>query len=171
MTKLLLENWKRFITENTGDNIWYHTTSPQVAQQVIKTGLKINSNFNKSQMSQDYVRRIYGMNPIYISKEQGLYKNGVVLSVDVSGMDLVVDIPTLISDYNAQLGEDYEHIWFEEDFTPFEMFDWIDGNGALHFDDLLNPNSPVAKAMIELTKTAAVMQDIPPDRIKIVGEI
>ena len=169
MMKTLFENWNNYIKENIENNIWYHTTSPQVAEQIIKTGLKINSSFNKSQSSQDYVKNIYGMNPIYVSEEQGLYKNGVVLSVDVSGYGLVVDIPTLISDYGAKLGKDYKYIEFEEDYTPFEMFDFIDGRGRLYFKDLLNPNSPIAKATIELTKTAAILQDIPPDRIKIVG--
>jgi hypothetical protein len=168
MTKLLLESWKRYLKENVS-NTWYHTTSPIAINDIEKNGLKINSKFNKSQASQFYVNEIYGMNPIYISKEQGKYKNGVVLAIDVTGIELVVDIPTLISDYGAMLGEDLTHVWFEEDYTPFEMFDWVDGNGALYFKDLLNPNSAVAKAMIELTGTAVVMQNIPPNRIKIIG--
>lgn len=172
MIKTLLENWQRYLNENNENtsNIWYHTTSPQAVNEIEKSGLKINSKFNKSQASQSYVNEMYGMNPIYVSKEQGKYKNGVVLGVDVTGLDLVTDIPTLISDYGAMLGEDLTHVWFDEDNTPFEMFDWVDGNGALYFDDLLNPNSAVAKAMIELTGTAAVMQDIPADRIKVVGK-
>jgi hypothetical protein len=167
--KTLFENWNNYIKENIGNNIWYHTTSQSSVEHILKYGLKVNSNFNKSQASQGYVNNIYGINPIYVSKEQGLYKNGVVLSVDVSGYGLVTDIPTLMASYGAHLSEDYESIWFEEDHTPFEMFDWVDGNGALYFDDLLNPNTPVTKAMIELTKTAAILQDIPADRIKIVG--
>ena len=171
MMKLILENWNNYIKENVEDNIWYHTTSPQIAQQIIKTGLKINSSFNKSQSSQDYVKNIYGMNPIYVSEEQGLYKNGVVLSVNISGYDLVADVPTLIFDYGAELGKNYKYIEFQEDYTPFEMFDFVDGSGRLHFKDLLNPNSPITKATIELTKTAAILQDISPNRIKIIGDV
>ena len=168
--KLLLESWKHYINENT-NNIWYHTTSPASVDSIMKHGLKVDSQFNKSQSSQSYIKNIYGLNPIYVSKEQGKYKNGIVLAVDVSNLPLVTDIPSLISDYNAQLGESLDYIWFEEDYTPFEMFDYIDGNGALYFEDLLDANSPVTKAMIDLTGTAAIMQSISPKRIKVVGDI
>ena len=168
--KLLLESWKHYINENT-NKIWYHTTSPAYVDSIMKHGLKVDSQFNKSLSSQFYVKEIYGLNPIYVSKEEGRYKNGVILAVDVSGLPLITDIPTLISDYYAQLGESLDHIWFEEDYTPFELFDFVDRNGAIYFEDLLDPNSRVTKAMIDLTGTAAIMQNIPPERIKVVAEI
>lgn len=169
--KLLLESWKHYINENINTDIWYHTTSPASIDSIMKYGLKVNSPFNKSLSSQSFVKEIYGLNPIYVSKEEGRYKNGVILAVDVSGLPLTTDIPTLISDYYAQLGESLDHIWFEEDYTPFELFDFVDRNGAIYFEDLLDPNSPITKAMIDLTGTAAIMQDISPDKIKIIGEI
>jgi len=168
--KLLLENWKRYINENT-NNIWYHTTSPASVDSIMKHGLKVDSAFNKSLSSQFYVKEIYGVNPIYVSKEEGKYKNGIILAVDVSGLSLVTDIPTLISGYNAQLGESMDHIWFEEDYTPFELFDFVDRDGAIYFHDLLNPDSHITKAMIDLTRTAAVIQNISADRIKVIGEV
>lgn len=167
--KLLFENWNNYLKENI-NNIWYHTTSPASIDSIMKHGLKVDSPYNKSLSSQSYVKDIYGVNPIYVSKEKGKYKNGIVLAIDVTGIELITDIPSLISDYNAQLGEDYQHLWFEEDYTPFELFDFVDQDGALYFEDLLDPNSPITKAMINLTGTAAILQNIPANRIKIIGE-
>lgn len=167
--KPILENWNKYIKEEQlQSSIWYHTTSPKALPLIEKNGLKVGSEAFKSQGSLDYMKAIYGMIPLFISKEKGMYKNGVALKLDLTGLSLVADIPTLI-DFGGQMEPDY--IWFEEDHTPFELFDVVDGDGAIYFEDLINPNSNIARAIINFTKTAAVMQDIGPERIEVIGQV
>lgn len=178
--KLLLESWKTYLNEEVESNIWYHTTSKGSLQSIKEGGLKINSPFNYSAGSKGFVRDIYGMNPIYLSKEQEAYKGDVVLSVDTSGLPLVVDVPTIIGKFGAYLTRDRKGIKFDLNDLYFhkELYNFLTtsdiegfkGSGLVPYDRLLNPNDPIAKGIINISKTAAVMQDIPSDKIKIIKE-
>ena len=40
--KLLFENWREYLNENLGREIWYHLTTPDRAKFIEEEGLKIN---------------------------------------------------------------------------------------------------------------------------------
>jgi hypothetical protein len=89
---------------------------------------------------------------------------GIVFEVDVSGMDLYPDLPTLV-DYGAYVEED-EGLYWEWGTAPKEIEPLLDGDGFVTFDDILDPGSPAAEAIINFTKTAVSLESIPPERIK-----
>ena len=92
--------------DGDGKNIWYHTTSRENAKKILRGGLRINpSGIGKSQASLDWMDSIYGMTPVFLSRELGAYRNGVVLKVNVEGLKLVADVPSL-TDWGAQVTED-----------------------------------------------------------------
>ena len=107
--KLLLENWQRYLKENVG-NTWYHTTTKQNAQSILKQGLKVNSAPHYSQASLQYMKDVYGVVPIFLAKSSRPYDNDsnvVVLAVDVTGLELVADIPTIASNFGAYIDQNY----------------------------------------------------------------
>jgi hypothetical protein len=157
------------------DGFWYHTTSPENVESIMANGLKINSAKGKSRGSLDWMKEAYGgVIPIFLSKESGRYHNGVILKVDVSGLPLVADMPGLV-DFGGHVTE--HSIYFDEEETPEEFWDLADPetgesiNGELEFDVLREPNNPITDAAIAVVGTCAVMEDISPDRIKVIGKV
>jgi hypothetical protein len=148
------------------NRIWYHTTNKERINSILKNGLKVNSLANYSMASLDYMKDIYGVIPVFVAKSPNPYDNdsdSIVLSVDVSGLDLVSDIPTLASHYGAYIDED--GIWFEEGDSRVPS--WSAGEDIVFYDDLLNAKSSYCQDSIQTTGTAAIMSDISPDRIKV----
>jgi len=168
-----LKNLINYLLEETDavGKYWYHTTSPENAKLILQGGLRINPpGEGKSRGSLDWMREAYGgITPIFLSRKPGRYHNGVVLRVDVSGLDLVADIPGLV-DFGGRLTED--SIYWDEEETPEELWDLMDPdteesvNGELSFEWLIEPNNALSRAAIGITDTAAVMEDIGPERIE-----
>ena len=154
------------------DSFWYHTTSPENVESIMANGLKINSAKGKSRGSLDWMKEAYGgVISIFLSKDSGRYKNGIVLKVDVSGLSMVADIPGLI-DFGGLLTDDGNGMWFEEESTPEEFWDIVDPrSGEIDFTELRTTGSSASEAAIKVTGTCAVMEDISPDRIKVVGKV
>lgn len=152
----------------------YHTTSPERLDSILLNGLKINSTPNKSIGSLEYMAEAYkGIYPIFLSIKPGAYKNGIVLEIDVSGLPLVSDIPSLI-EHDGHLSEDSKHIWWDEyvdDPKAQLIYEMIDENGEVEISKLIKPNSYESNKSIEITETCAVMQNIEPERIKMFGNI
>ena len=175
MMKLLFENWKRYLNED-GRTIFYHSTPPWQADVIEANGLKTNSKGIGFTVAGNWADEIYGMRPIYLSAEPGKgggrEYEGATLEVDVTGLELYPDLPTLV-DYGANLEEDGSGMWWDYDEVPSEMqvsyangAPILDPDGYIEYDMLLWPGDAAAKAAINLTDTVAVLQDIPPDRIK-----
>jgi len=168
-----LKNLINYLLEETAKDgeYWYHTTSPENIEKIRKQGLKINpSGIGKSLASLDWMDSIYGMTPIFLSRELGEYRNGVVLKVNVEGLKLVADVPSL-TDWGAQVTEDGDRLFFDEGDAPEELSEYLNESGEILYSDLTNPNYLGTKAAIDLTETAAVMEDIGPGRIEVTDMI
>jgi len=158
----------------------YHTTSPDRVEKILKEGLRVNSDYNKTRAAERYMRKAYdGIVPIFLSLKRGRYINGIILEVDASGFDLVADIPGLL-DHDGYLMNDSSGIYWEEmnfgdlnqDPEKQDLIYELGGDdGEVTFDVLNDPNSKETQLAIQITETCAVKQDIPPDRIKVVGTI
>ena len=165
----------RILFEGGKSSIWYHTTYPENVESILANGLKINSTVKgKSRASLEWMPEAYGgIVPIFLSKDSGRYTHGVILSVDVSGLPLVADIPGLV-DFGGELTD--HSIYFDEESTPEEFWELVDPdtdesiNGEAEFELLREPNA-ISAAAIEVTGTCAVMEDISPERIKVVGKV
>jgi hypothetical protein len=85
------------------------------------------------------------------------------LQVNVSGLPLVADIPSL-ADRGAYYDDAEPSMYWREGKEPAELSRWIDEEGQIYFEDIITPG-PMADAIIAFTGTAAVIQDIPTNRI------
>ena len=149
-------------------NIMYHNTSAALVNQILKEGLKINSPYVKSQASQWFIPDIYKMNPIFLSSRPDIFKEkgDITLTINISGLSIVTDIPSLtgFGAYYSDLGDG---IYFETGKTPKQLKDFEDEEGMLDYSELLDPHSELTRTCIKLTKTAACMENIEPNRIKL----
>jgi hypothetical protein len=153
---------KHILNEIGNPNKVYHTTSRDRLDSILKQGLKINSKENFSVGSLSWMKDAYKMIPIFVSIEPMKYKddNSVFLEIDTTGIDLVADIPSLV-DNGAYVEDNY--VWFE---MGKNVIDPIDEPEQIFFDELTDPYNEYCKKAIEVTKTAAVMENIPPTKIK-----
>lgn len=152
----------KILAENKNINIWYHTTKKENVDNILKNGLKINQKANFSKASLYWVKDAYGeVIPIYISKNPGKYADGIILKIDISGLELLPDLPSLV-DKGAQLTEN--SLWFEEDNTPDFLINYEGGEAT--FEDYLS-DPDLINGSIELTGTAAVTTNIPAENISI----
>lgn len=148
--------------------IMYHNTDKGNLFLIQRNGLKINQEWGKTTGAQNEVEAIYGIRPIFLSATPDRFKgkNDVTLVINVEGLDLVADIPS-VYDKGAYYSDDMEGMWFEEEATPFEIMDFVDGDGMIYFKDMLTPDSPLAEKCIEWTGTAACENSIEPNRISV----
>ncbi len=145
----------------------YHATSPTNARDILTNGLEVDAagEAGYTQVYAQWADQLYGMRPVFLSIKKGKFA-GIPLLVDTTGIPLVADLAAI-----ADLGdeppsmEDGELIWWDG-MGPPELSS-ISSDGAVGIESLLIPGSKEAELAIRVTGTAAVLEDIPPDRIKI----
>ena len=168
--KLLLEQWRGFVNEEASPSVMYHATlQPQNAESIEANGLLVGAHDNVGfSMAGNWADSVYGQRPAYLSMSPnvggGRRYEGIVFEVDVSGIDLYPDLTTLV-DYGAYV-EEGEGLYWEHGTAPKEFRNIIDGDGMIWFEDILEPGSDIAQAIINFTKTAVSLESIPPERIK-----
>ena len=148
--------------------IMYHSTDKKNKKNILENGLMVN-NSGGFTMGGSWAHEVYGGNPIFLSDEKERYseEDSVTFAVDVTGLNLLADLPTLI-DFGANLEEDYTMWWgYGESPKNFEMF--LD-DGAISAYDIIGSND-FNKAAIKVTRTAAVMENIPAQRISLLEDI
>jgi hypothetical protein len=148
----------------------YHNTSPENVFLIELHGLKINQEQNKTLGAREEILEVYGLNPIFLSLIPDKFRGmgDATLKIDVRGLDLVADIPSLY-DLGSYYGDNEEGMWFVNDKIPPELKNYVDKKGMIYYDDLLNPQSPIVDVCIRLTKTAACENSIEPKRITVLA--
>jgi len=142
--------------------LMYHSTDPKNIGSIQQDGLIVGRESSHT-LGGSWADQYYGTRPVYLSVEKSKYE-GTPLAVDTSGLDLVADLPSLI-DTGAYQEE--EGMYWDEGSEPAQMIDIVDEDGMVYFDDLLSPGSAAAEAAIEITGTAAALENIPPNRIQL----
>ena len=145
----------------------YHATSPANARDILTNGLEVDAagEAGYTQVYAQWADQLYGMRPIFLSTKKGKFA-GIPMLVDVSGIPLVADLAAI-----ADLGDEPpsmeggELIWWDG-MGPKELSS-ISSDGAVDIESMLIPGSMEAQLAISVTGTAAVLEDIPPGRIKI----
>lgn len=157
---------KESLYPSNENNIMFHRTNRKNAPIIQKTGLKTGQQWGKTTGAKDVIEEIYGTRPIFLSYNKDEFKeqNDVVFKVDTTDLILVADIPSLY-DKGAYYGE--YGMWFEEDQVPLELIDFVDENGMIPFEGLLDPDSFICNAVIKFTQTAACLSDIPANKITV----
>lgn len=143
--------------------LMYHSTDPKNVGSIQQDGLTVGRE-SAHTLGGAWADEFYGTRPIYLSVEKGKY-TGTPLAVDTSGLALVADLPSLVDAGAYQ--EEKEGMYWDEGSEPAQMIDIVDEDGMVYFDDLLSPGSAAAEAAIEITGTAAVLDNIPPQRIQL----
>ena len=166
--KLILENWNNFLNE-AEQTVMYHSTPEENVETILVDGLKVGAD--QSVYTGQHARwadRQYGTRPIFLSAETGQYE-GVPLKVDVTGLVLVADIAS-VSDLgtappsmSASFKEGFMLKWSKG--TEPEELAGVLNSGREAIKKMLDPNSEEAKAAIAATGTAAVLENIPAERI------
>jgi hypothetical protein len=169
--KLLLENWREFVNEETSADVWYHITDASRADSVEESGLLTGQEVCLTLEGGTWALKYYGGCPVYLSQSPYFTKEEAsewgmeevaLFEVNVSGLRLMADLQGLVG-ASGQI-TDEGTIWWKEADEPIELEGLLEDGEAeiLNFLD----NDSYINAAVEITKTAAVMQDIPPERIK-----
>jgi hypothetical protein len=176
----------------TAGKTWYHTTSWQATEGIMETGLSgrnrggYTTAYGEAAISEYYANK----RPAFISAKP-YPKHGdldTILEVDVSGVPLAADIPTLVEDHT---GTSYGRVvlYHTDDsgkpllgpkawaasktairaLEPVAKWDRREKVMEVSMDGLRKPGSPEAKAAIRLTGTAVFYVTIPPEKIKVQG--
>ena len=166
--KLLLENWNNFLNE-AAQTVMYHSTPEENVEAILADGLKVGGGQSvyTGQHAQ-WADRQYDTRPIFLSAETGQYE-GVPLKVDVTGLVLVADIAS-VSDLgtappsmSASFKDGLVLKW-SRGTEPEELAGVLDNRG-IAIKKMLDPGSEEAVAAIAATGTAAVLENIPAERI------
>ena len=169
--KLLFENWRQYLNENLGREIWYHLTTPDRSELIEEEGLKINQEACLTTETGKWAKEYYGACPIHLSLEPYIKREELpewgledmaLFEVDVTGIFLAADLQSLI-DKGAMVDPDSEKLWWEENEEPEILKGFLD-DGAIEISRLLN-DPEIIDAAIQTTKTAAVVGNIGPERI------
>ena len=167
--KLLLEQWREYLKEENS-NVWYHITEASRARFIEEGGLKIGQESCLTLESGKWAHEHYGGCPVYLSQspyitEEEAWEWGIkeiaLFEVNASGLNLMADLQGLVDAY-GQLQDD--SIWWEEDDEPIALEGLLE-DGETEILNFLDNESYISAA-IEITKTATVMQDIPPESIR-----
>ena len=155
--KITRKQLSRIIKESLiSEQVMWHSTAPENVEAILSQGLQTGRE-SANTIAGSWADEFYGTRPIYLSVQKGKYE-GQPLAVNVSDLGLVADLPTLV-DTGAYQEE--EGMYWDEGSEPDQMIDIVDEDGMVYFDDLLSPGSAAAQAAIDVTGTAAVVQDIP----------
>ena len=135
-------------------NIWFHSAPTNFRQAILQNGLLVNQGSNFTQEGA-WADDIYGLRPIYVSISPGESKftsfsgsDYDIWQVNVDGLMLVADLPSMV-DAGAYVEE--------------EGMSW--GGTVEYFEELLTPGTIEANEAIEATGTAAILQNVEPQRL------
>jgi len=158
----------------------YHQTNEKNIPSIMERGLLINQDNCMTEggyWSFDY----YGCRPLFVSFDREfIYPEDYIgeseddklvsLEVDITGMELLPDLPSLIDE--GGIIDSHNHvIWWKEGEEPESLLGYINDDGEINIHDLLIPNSEVGMAVMSLTKTAIIKENITVDKIKVVEPI
>ena len=169
LMKILLENWNNFLNE-AEQTVMYHSTPEENVEAILADGLKVGTGQSVyTGRHAQWADRQYDTRPIFLSAEAGQYE-GIPLKVDVTGLVLVADIAS-VSDLGSEPPSmDYG---FREGFMPKwskgtepkELAGVLSSRREIAVERMLTPGSEEAVAAIAATGTAAVLENIPAERI------
>ena len=153
-----MEGFRSWLNENLNSEIVFHNTSIENLKKIEQHGLKINSEPYYTIGSNDWVKRAYGMIPIFASTQKDHYHEAgdVQLTIDIKGLKKAADLGSLI-DFGAYIDE--KGFYFEDNAKVPEEFK----KEEIHYSELYYGS--FVEDFIQLTKTLVVMENIHPGRI------
>lgn len=149
----------------------YHWTTKDRLPSIMKHGLKMGSAVNFT-LSHAMIEKVYdGQRPIFLSIDPYLFsravEDGVLLKIDIEGLKMVVDIPSL-RDHGAEYDVDDDVIYWEPGTEPFELEDALGEDAEVNRKYLIDPSYEYLDAFVLFTGSMAVMEDIPIEKIEVI---
>lgn len=145
----------------------YHTTKQSNVASILRVGALVNIGWGLTKEGKWADEFYGGIRPIYVTIEavRPVYAIGFggMLRIDARGLELVADLPSLI-DLGGSINFDAGTVWFESN-VPDNLASFLDEDDEIAFADLIVPG-PAASAAIRDTGTAAILADIPADRVQ-----
>lgn len=147
-----------------------HFTHPDNVTSIIETGIGIGREPNGSK-GLEWVLAFYEESPVYLTLEASDFIEAYSASdwagyacfeVDVSGLPLVADIPSLV-DKGARYDSGMLYLKRTQALEP--LLPYADEDGWIEIEHLVDPTTDAAAAAIRVTGTAACVTPIAPDRI------
>ncbi len=140
----------------------YHATHLSRLKNILQNGLTINSDDNL--VAEDsWADQFYGCRPIYVSLAPNQW-SGLQLLIKIPGKDLYPNLPSLI-DTGAYWNND--ELFWEEGMEPSHLKQYLE-DGSLSINKLLQDDK-IGFAAILTTRTAAILHDIDPNDIQLLG--
>lgn len=169
---------------------WLHESNSDNLESILKRGLRLEGRklaySGGRTVSGCGFFKYYGGWPIFVARyvwslprlvdrfymkrdtiryeKESFKKRNVLFRIDLDGYNLLPDLPSLY-DRGAEITEHGTLVFSEKD-EPEKMKKFL-VDGEVYIDDLLN-NPAYAEAAIRTTRTAAVLKNIPPDRLQLV---
>ena len=143
-----------------------HRTSSERINQILRNGLMTDMGLNMTDCGV-WSHVWYGKNPIFLANPNARFLEDMPggefeVIVDVTGLDLVADLPSLC-DIGGHVDDGI--IWWKEGREPPELLPFLDEDGGIEIEYLIDSGTDVCRAAIAVTRTAACLSHIPPDRI------
>lgn len=147
--------------------LFYHQTTAERLERILAEGLLVGSERELTDAG-GWADEVYGVRPVYLSEACGWLKPACpeqpVLEIDVSGLVLAADLPSLVAEHGAYLDESGDGMWWEDGALPDELVMFADPlTDIVSFGDLL---AGAASAAIEVTGTAVSLVSVEPARIR-----
>lgn len=144
----------------------YHYTKKDRLDSIRRRGLLVDQRSNyTSDFFVDNLEIAYGMVPIFCFTDKNntaynLDGDSILLGIDEEDLVVGADIGTLV-DYGAYLED--SGFWFKGD-----TFEDYSENGELSYDLLIDSPSFIEEA-IQMTGTLVILENISPDRIRVLS--
>jgi len=168
---LIMEHWRRFLIEGEDTVVMYHSTTPENVEKVLANGLESGGSRSvHTDEHADWADKFYKGRPVFLSLEKGKY-SGEALEVNVNGLPLVADLASVADLGGMQPSIDFTFgggyvLEWDEGVEPQELKSIMNDRMQVSIEAMLKPGSEAAQVAIAATGTAAVLESIPPERIK-----
>jgi hypothetical protein len=145
-----------------------HRTSADRLPSILEGGLCLDMPVNMTEAG-TWSHLWYDGNPVFLAMPDAPFlvsttfdNADVELSVDVDELILVADLPSLC-DTGAYVDDGI--MWWKCGSEPAGLMPYLDEEGSIEIEYLLDPDSEACQAAMEITKTAACLSVIPPSRL------
>jgi hypothetical protein len=144
----------------------YHSTHRDNVKSILENGL-IGGKVKGFIDAGEWADRHYGCRPVYVSLD-GISKSyhketHILLEIDITGLEQLPDLPTLVDWGMYVEGEVNPTLWFDQE----KGFPGFTDEGF----DVKSLFDYYCKKAIRLTETCAIREVITPNRVKILEEV
>lgn len=148
----------------------FHFTHTNNLESIIQDGLRVGRKI-ATDIGVSWTLDFFEQNPIYLTTQdskfiqafrEDVWSDYAILEVSTHNLPLVADLPCL-ADLGARFVDGMFNINGNAELSPLSRF--ADEYGFLEIENLLNPETDVARAAISITRTAACLSNISPDRL------